>query len=293
MAFPLVKAVRQARPDAQISLIVRPRFIQFLGNLHIADLILPIEKRSKKYYQQLFEYRRLEPDFLIRLANNSTTGDIEALIMGAHHNFSQHFPGKKRPWFSECVAMDRPAMHQNESLRFFVEQMGYRSDWDLKPIDLKVAKSEAIGLICGSENSPEKRWPTHHWIDLIAMLIEQTTSNVILFGTSNDVAVIQKIGNHFSRENRVIDRAGKTDLEEFSNEIAACRLVIGNDTGGVHLSNFLGIPTVVLFGPTNPHKTRPIFEAPVYVVQSPDPQNFATLTPHIAMEIIAKLHRWV
>jgi ADP-heptose:LPS heptosyltransferase len=289
MAIPLVKAVRQARPDAQIILLARSHFVQFLENLHLADQILPLAKKSKKYYQQHFEYRRLKPDFLIRLVN-STTADIETFILNATHAFSQQFPSKKRPWFSTRIFINfdnLQTVHQEKTTQFFAKKMGYQGDWDCHPLDLKVAQSHAIGLICGSENSPAKRWPTPHWIDLVAILLRRTTADIILFGTATDAVITQEIKGKFRNANRVIDRAGETNLPEFVNEIATCKLVIGNDTGGVHLANFLGIPTVVLFGPTNSDKTRPIFDAPVHIIKSPDKNNFAALSPNFVAETLA------
>jgi ADP-heptose:LPS heptosyltransferase len=292
MAIPLVKAIRQARPDAQVILMVRSHFVRFLENLHLADRILPLAPRSKKYYQQLFEYRRLGPDFLVRLVN-STTADIETLILNATHSFAQQFPHKKRPWFSTRIPMDFDNLadvHQEKTTQFFAQEMGYRGTWDLTPLHLKIEPSPTIGLICGSENSPAKRWPTSHWIDLMGMLLKQATANITLFGTPTDAAITREIKKQFRHENRVIDRAGKTDLPAFANEVATCKLVMGNDTGGVHLSNFLGIPTVVLFGPTNPHKTRPIFDAPVHIIKSPKVNHFAALTPHRVAETLRNLN---
>jgi ADP-heptose:LPS heptosyltransferase/lauroyl/myristoyl acyltransferase len=292
MAIPLVKAVRQARPDAQVVLIVRQHFTQFLEDLRVADQILHVTKKSKKYYQQLFEYRQLKPDFLIRLVN-SITSDIETFILNATHSFAQQFPHKKRPWFSKRIFINFDNLqttHWEKTIQFFAKEMGYQGEWDLNPLDLKIEKSNAIGLICGSENSPAKRWPTPHWIDLIEILLRQISANIILFGTSNDAIITQEIKSHFPDEDRVIDRAGKTSLPEFRNEISACKFVIGNDTGGVHLSNFLGIPTAVLFGPTNPDKTCPIFDVPIYIIKSPDKNNFATLTPNFVAETFANLN---
>ncbi|MDR2806918.1 MAG: hypothetical protein LBB11_02065, partial [Puniceicoccales bacterium] len=296
MALPFVKAVRQARPDTQLTLIVRQKFTQFLENLHISDCILPIGCRANgktfyplTYYRQLLEYRQLKPDFLIRIGNNSTTGDIETLLLNPQYCFTPYFLDKKKPYLSECIVMDRdgPKVHQTENLRYFLENMGCRGPWDLTPLESQIKPTNSIGLICGSENNPEKRWPNAHWVDLIAILLKRTDAHIVLFGTVDDHVITQKIKDQFKEESRVIDRAGQTSLVEFSNEIAHCRWVIGNDTGGVHLANFLKIPTVVLFGPSNPYKTRPIFDAPLWIIQSPDPKNFKTLTADFVAETLS------
>ncbi|MGB1745795.1 MAG: glycosyltransferase family 9 protein, partial [Limisphaerales bacterium] len=58
------------------------------------------------------------------------------------------------------------------------------------------------------------------------------------------------------------DRTGQTNMRELAGELAACDLVVGNDTGGMHLANAVGTPVAVLFGPTNPLVTGPFFDAP-------------------------------
>ena len=56
-------------------------------------------------------------------------------------------------------------------------------------------------------------------------------------------------------------------MNELAKELAACRLVVGNDTGGMHLANAVGAPVAVLFGPTNPLVTGPFFDAPKLCLQ--------------------------
>jgi len=67
----------------------------------------------------------------------------------------------------------------------------------------------------------------------------------------------------------VLDLAGQTDLPEYMSRLQSCRVVVTNDTGGMHLANALGVPVLALFGPTNPVRTGPVFSAPFAVVQPP------------------------
>ena len=51
----------------------------------------------------------------------------------------------------------------------------------------------------------------------------------------------------------------RTDLEGMMALVAGAALVIGGDTGPVHLAAALGVPTVALFGPTDPARNGPRF----------------------------------
>ena len=47
-------------------------------------------------------------------------------------------------------------------------------------------------------------------------------------------------------------------LLELMQEIARCRLFVGNDSGITHLAAYIGCPTVALMGPTDPRTWGPL-----------------------------------
>jgi heptosyltransferase-2 len=54
--------------------------------------------------------------------------------------------------------------------------------------------------------------------------------------------------------------AGETSLREFIDLAAACRLFLTNDSGAMHVSSALGVPTVAVFGATDDTTTGPTGE---------------------------------
>jgi len=104
---------------------------------------------------------------------------------------------------------------------------------------------------------PAKRWPVASWRTLIDAFPGE---KFVLLGTAADAALTAEIARGLG-EDRVSDLAGRTSLTEFASTLAGCRLLVSNDTGGMHLANALGVPVVVLFGPTNPLRTGPVFDA--------------------------------
>ena len=55
-----------------------------------------------------------------------------------------------------------------------------------------------------------------------------------------------------------IDLTGKTNLRQLVALMERAELVIGNDTGPMHIAAALGRPMVSLFGPTDPDLHRPL-----------------------------------
>jgi ADP-heptose:LPS heptosyltransferase len=49
-----------------------------------------------------------------------------------------------------------------------------------------------------------------------------------------------------------------TDLLDLMDLLKSAAGYIGNDSGASHLAAFLGLPAVVIFGPTDPERWRPV-----------------------------------
>jgi heptosyltransferase II len=88
----------------------------------------------------------------------------------------------------------------------------------------------------------------------------------VLFGTEGDKPITSAIAAGLD-PSRVTDLAGKTDLAGFAAALGACRLLVSNDTGGMHLANALGVPVIGLFGPTNPIRTGPVIASRFRILQ--------------------------
>jgi ADP-heptose:LPS heptosyltransferase len=56
----------------------------------------------------------------------------------------------------------------------------------------------------------------------------------------------------------VSNRIGQTSLDALMDELAGCDALLSNDTGTMHLAAFLGVPTVAVFGSTEPDLTAPL-----------------------------------
>lgn len=269
MALPLLRAVRVGRPDAEITLVAKKQFLPLLEACSVADRLHAIPAQGTGYFRH---FRALQSDYIDvwLLFTNSARGDFEAWLSGARQRFGLVRPGKPRPLLTHAFRVpgdfDEQSHHQLELWENFLRHFGLAAPVDRSPVALAVGEAHgAIGLIPGSENAPEKRWPVPHWRTLIEALPDE---NIALFGTAKDAAITSAVAAGFNVE-RVRDFAGKTDLMTFVRALQGCRVLVTNDTGGMHLANALGVPVIGLFGPTNPIRTGPVFGAPTRVLQPP------------------------
>ena len=81
---------------------------------------------------------------------------------------------------------------------------------------------------------------------------------MVLFGAAHDADDCLAVEESLKRHSvPVLNLAGRTTLREFISFAAACSIFLTNDSGSMHVASALGVPTVAIFGATNPKTTGP------------------------------------
>jgi len=268
MTLPLLRALRASRPDAELTFVAKAQFLPLLAGWGVADQLRALPTRSGPgYFAHFWRLRHEYPDTYL-LFTNSTRADLEAWFTRCRQRFGVRRPGRRRPLLTHTYELPadfkEQEHHQIELWENFLRHFGLSLPLDRTPLHSAIRDPQsAIGLIAGSENMPAKRWPVSHWRALIEAL---PADRFVLFGTSQDEPISAAVAAGFDPA-RVENLAGKTELPSFAARLAACRLLVANDTGGMHLANALGVPLIGLFGPTNPIRTGPVFAANVTILQ--------------------------
>jgi ADP-heptose:LPS heptosyltransferase len=277
MALPLLRAMRRGRPDAAFTLVCHRAFVPLLEALDLAEHVVALPPRgSWRSWRRIRQWRLAYPSTII-LFTNSFRGDLEATLIGAPQRFGIRRPGKPRPLLTHAWkrpgGCDEAHLHQTDLWAQFLAHFGLEEPAVRTPLALPAdagtpaVEGVRVGLICGTENEPAKRWPVARWRTFIESAREAFPRvHFVLFGTRRDQAITAGVARGFP-PGAVRDRAGQTSLLEFAHELKRCAVVVCNDTGGMHLANALGVPVLALFGPTNPVRTGPVFEAPRALLQ--------------------------
>jgi lauroyl/myristoyl acyltransferase/ADP-heptose:LPS heptosyltransferase len=291
MAIPVLLAIREGRPDVRFTLLAKSQYIPLLRKFKMGEDYLKLPALGVKYFLDFNKILKCRPENYL-LFTNSIRGDIEAFISGSRQRFGLNLPNRSRPLLTHSfdatqIGQDRfSQIHQTEMWEQMVRYFGLKEQIAKEPLHLpEILRNECkIGLVPGSSNSPGKRWSPDNWISLIKELSSLNSSfNFHLYGTEQDKGITNDIFTSLSAVN-VFDHAGKTSLSQLAEELASCSLVIGNDTGSMHLANMVGTKVVVLFGPTNLKKTKPYFEAQQILIESPDKSDINSLKPEIVYQ---------
>ncbi len=138
------------------------------------------------------------------------------------------------------------------------------ADWSAYPQDAQQRLSKftnKIVLLPGAGRM-EKIWPLERFRDIVKKYPDDT---VVVWGpTENDLA--RAIGGNLAPD---------TNLRELAFLLQHARLVVGGDTGPLHLADALGTRVLGLYGPTDARRNGP-YNQPDHVIQADSVQAISS-----------------
>jgi hypothetical protein len=115
-----------------------------------------------------------------------------------------------------------------------------------------VARGKAIININASTLLPERKYGLDAFARVIERLISRRGDLVVyLTGSVDERYYVQQLANRFDAR-RVVNVAGKWTLALLIAELADCELFITCDSAPLHLAASMNVPTLALWGPTQP-----------------------------------------
>ena len=104
-----------------------------------------------------------------------------------------------------------------------------------------------------------RRWPASSFSALIDALL-RLRYPVLLLGGPTEAELLKTVQQHLSTApgKGMLTVLNNAPLLELARQLKQSGCFVGHDTGTSHLAGMLGIPTLVLFGPSNPAIWRPV-----------------------------------
>lgn len=122
------------------------------------------------------------------------------------------------------------------------------------------AKSTQRIAIAPAANWIGKQWPAKRFTELAVRLTAKTglfpDAQIAVFATEAERDQVQLLLENLPAE-RCEDFVGAGDLSDVASLLNLCDFFVGNDSGLMHMSAALGIPTLGLFGPSRPEHYAP------------------------------------
>jgi heptosyltransferase-2 len=116
----------------------------------------------------------------------------------------------------------------------------------------------AIGINPGAAYGNAKRWLPERFAETAADLASELTLPALICGSPSERPLCEQVATLLrARGVQTLNLAGETTLRQFIDLTAACRLVLTNDSGAMHVASALAVPTVTIFGATDDTTTGP------------------------------------
>jgi len=128
--------------------------------------------------------------------------------------------------------------------------------------------SVMAGAAPGASYGPAKRWPAENFAEALARLASTHRLVPMVFGGPEDSGICREVSRRM--RGKYLDLSGRVTLRQFMALVSRMSVFITNDSGPMHISAALGVPTVAIFGSTDPSLTGPL-GADVRVVSNGSP----------------------
>jgi heptosyltransferase-2 len=275
MTLPAIAAIRRTWPQVRISVLAKPWVADVYRESNDIDRILNFEdpgahRGPAGIIRLAGELRQYRFDMAILLQNA-----IEAAIIArlAGIPIRAGYNSDARGWLLTHAVRRTPAIRQIHQIDYYLEMVkalgcdsaGRNLCLDLRPDTrsmadewLKIPESRhqlIVGMAPGATYGPAKRWPVDRFAAVAAEIIREYGGTIILFGSKQDQDVTDAIATNI--QGHCLNLAGKTSVREVMALIARCHAFITNDSGLMHVAGAMNVPTVAIFGSTNPVTTSP------------------------------------
>lgn len=134
---------------------------------------------------------------------------------------------------------------------------GYLEEWNIRP-------DRALICIHPGTGTWVKHWQEENWSKVADTLTEQLNATVIFTGSESEIHLVKRIAARMQHPHAII--AGDTQVGQLAALFARARVVLGPDSGPLHLAAAVGTPTVTLYGPADPVEFGPWGSADKHIV---------------------------
>jgi len=273
MALPAVRAIARGRPDARVTVLGPEKLREFWqAQPEVAAYVGKADGDGPWKVANLLKQTAVKYEVGI-LFTHSPRSTLEMKLGPVRRLVG--FPGKwRRRWLHQVVpepkVNPRLPLHHAKRYLHLAMRLGAGSDapelWGAPPAARNPqGQTLRVALCAGAEYGPAKRWPVQRYAQVARELHGRRGDlEFVLVGAPKEAALGAELSAVMGSQLPHCNEVGRTSLAQLIALLQGCHLLITNDTGTMHLAAALGLPTVSVFGSTEPLLTGPL--GPQHVV---------------------------
>jgi lipopolysaccharide heptosyltransferase II len=282
LTTPAIAALRTAKPTAEIHALVGPWSADVIANYPEIDLVLTMafpgfSRTPKTNWRSPYEIavttsrqlRRIGYSSAVILRPDHWWGALVAKLAGIPERIGYQV-AEVAPFLTDTI----PHQHEHavvQNLRL-VEKWtgtippekadfhfpihsfdqvyvdGYLEEWGIR-------REEPIFCIHPGTGTWVKHWDEAKWARVADTLAGQLDAKIVFTGGDHELPLVQRIVGQMEQPACII--AGDTRVGQLAALFKRAQVVLGPDSGPLHLAAAVGTPTVALYGPADPVEFSP------------------------------------
>ena len=277
MTLPSLDAVRANFPESDITVLAKPWVEPVFKDHPSVDRVMTFNKGGGAFtglgemIRMVRLIRRTGFDLAI-LFQNAFEAALLAYLGGVRFRLGYNTDGRGLLLTHQVIRNDEVLrLHQVE---YYLSMLG-AVGWEAKTAEPSLfvsqkerkrandlldsvgidKKSFLVGLGPGAIFGGAKRWPPDRFSVIGDRAVEEWGAEVLVFGADREAKICNRVCDSMSQ--RSFNLCGNTSLSEAICMISRCGFFVTNDSGLMHVASALGVPTVAIFGPTDPVATGP------------------------------------
>ena len=276
LTVPFLRNLRRACPHAIIDVLVGPQSGSVLENCPYVNELIEFDTtrfhkydsgagKKKNFWHYALMLRKRKYDCVFVLKRSLSSGFL-ALFTGAPLRIGYATEG--RNFLLTHPVKWRKDVHEVESLFDILLAAGaevaekeleaFPSEEEIARVKEKLAELNDGGmkiLIHAAAAHPDKMYPAESWIEVLRILKEKFSATFYFSGAERDIEL--NAGLIAASGVTGVNAAGRLTLRESMALYSLMQMAVCVDSGPAHLCAAARVPTVAIFGPTDPDRWRP------------------------------------
>lgn len=272
LSTPAIKTIKKSFPDVKSIFLVNKKTYPLFKDFEYADEILVYTGSFLNLLSIVYKLRKRKLDTVFLLHSNGPQDIFIALMSGArnilkatknknhsHHSiFLNKIPDILRHEVDLRLDLVREFGTQNVDGAVQLPGRYYKQEMNFSRID---GIKKVVGFQVGAAYC-YRMWPIENFLELAKYIVHQGYS-VVITGTKQE----RHLGDYLEKRSAgIINMCGQLSIDQLPFLIKKFKVLVSNDTGTLHMAVALNIPTVSLFGASDPSCTGPYQDLTIHKV---------------------------
>jgi heptosyltransferase-2 len=281
MCLPALRAIRARFPKAHIAILARPWVADIYERESFADEVLLLnagrgggdwsgkwhvaqQLRAQHFDCAILLQNAFEAALITWLAgipkrigyNRDGRGFLltDAIVVPRDHEIPRH----ERFYYLELLRRAGLLEDSHPSDAIYLDGATVARENGARQFAALGLLGKIVGVSPGAAFGGAKRWLPERFGEAASRIARELEAAVAVFGSEGERELCEAVASLIRERGVAVHNfAGATKLREFIELAAACDLYLTNDSGAMHISSALGIPTVAIFGATDDCATGP------------------------------------